>query len=134
MENTAKTRGVHHVGLTVPDVEGTATFFTKVLGFREVRRDPSNSAIFVTDGIHLVTLWQVESNTPQPFDRKVNVGLHHIAFEVATTEELYALHTRLLRVEGVRIEFAPELLRGGPTMHMMCYEPGGIRIEFIVPA
>ena len=134
MENTAKTRGVNHVGLTVPDVEGTATFFTKVLGFREVRRDPSNSAIFVTDGIHLVTLWQVESNTPQPFDRKVNVGLHHIAFEVATTEELYALHTRLLRVEGVRIEFAPELLRGGPTMHMMCYEPGGIRIEFIVPA
>jgi hypothetical protein len=41
---------------------------------------------------------------------------------------------RLARAPGVRIEFGPEPLRGGPMMHMMCYEPSGIRVEFIVPA
>jgi lactoylglutathione lyase len=31
----------------------------------------------------------------------------------------------------VRVEFAPELLRGGPAKHCMLYEPSGIRVEFI---
>ena len=34
----------------------------------------------------------------------------------------------------VAIEFAPEPLNGGPTQHLMCNIPGGIRVEFIAPA
>jgi hypothetical protein len=34
----------------------------------------------------------------------------------------------------VKIEFAPEPLGGGPTRHMMCAIPGGIRLELIAPA
>ena len=32
------------------------------------------------------------------------------------------------------IGFAPEPLGDGPTQHMMCYIPGGIRMEFIALA
>jgi len=49
---------------------------------------------------------------------------------VKSEQGLKSLHERLLTA-GVKIEFSPEPLRGGPAMHMMCYDPGGIRIEFI---
>jgi hypothetical protein len=34
---------------------------------------------------------------------------------------------------GVEIEFEPELVGAGPRVHMMCREPGGLRIEFLWP-
>jgi hypothetical protein len=37
----------------------------------------------------------------------------------------------LKATDGVKFEFAPEPLLGGPTKHMMCAIPGGIRVEFI---
>jgi len=59
-----------------------------------------------------------------------HIGLHHLALRVGSEQGLKSLHDRLLAA-GVKIEFSPEQLRGGPAMHMMCYDPGGIRIEFI---
>lgn len=127
--------GVHHVGLTVARLEESAAFFTEQLGWQVVRRDPDYPAVFVSDGQVLVTLWRARGpGEPIPFDRLRSVGLHHLALRLGSVGELRDLHQRLSRAPGVRIEFAPEPLRGGPTMHMMCYEPSGIRVEFIVPA
>jgi hypothetical protein len=42
-------------------------------------------------------------------------------------------YSSLLRHPEVAIEFAPEALNGGPTQHLMCKIPGGIRVEFIAP-
>jgi hypothetical protein len=38
-----------------------------------------------------------------------------------------------LSARNIKIEFAPELLRTGPAKHFICYEPSGIRVEFIWP-
>jgi catechol 2,3-dioxygenase-like lactoylglutathione lyase family enzyme len=124
----AITRGLHHIGLTVSKLEASAAFFTSVLGWREVRRDESRPSIFVTDGTVLVTLWQARE-APTPFDRARNVGLHHVAFAVRTEADLERVHRRLAE-HHVPIEFPPDLMRGGPAKHMMCYEPSGIRVEF----
>ena len=35
--------------------------------------------------------------------------------------------------QGLEIEFEPTVIREGPSMHMMCYDPSGIRIEFYYP-
>jgi len=129
--NLVATQGIHHLGLTVSHLAESATFFTETLGWREVRRVPEYPAIFVSDGTMMVTLWQVaEAGSSQSFDHQHNVGLHHVAFEVASRAALESVFARV-KASGVRIEFAPELLREGPAMHMMCYEPSGIRVEFI---
>ena len=124
------TNGAHHIGLTVSSLESSAKFFIKILGWSEVRRDPGYPAIFVTDGVLMVTLWEVKSVTPKPFDRKENVGLHHLALSVDSFETLDVVHEDLKK-NNIKVEFAPELLRDGPAKHMMCYEPSGIRVEFI---
>ena len=125
------TQGVHHVGLTVPNVRKVADFFVNVLKFSEVGGRPEYPAIFVSDSSILITLWQAsEPDQARAFDRKNTIGLHHLALQVADSTSLEALHTHLLKTPDVTIEFAPEPL-GALGTHMMCHIPGGIRVEFI---
>jgi hypothetical protein len=91
-------------------------------------------AVFLSDGTTLITLWQAANPAmAAPFDRKNVIGLHHLALKVEGPDGLEALHDALKVTDGVKVEFAPEPLGGGPTKHMMCAIPGGIRVEFIAP-
>jgi lactoylglutathione lyase len=124
--------GVDHVGLTVTDLAASEAFFTKELGFEVFRRDDAYPAVFLRNGAAIVTLWRATDPAKAvPFDRKQHVGLHHLAFSVESFAALDALHERLKKAPGVRIEFGPELQYGGPAKHMMLYEPSGSRIELI---
>lgn len=132
---TARTRGVHHAGLTVPDLAAARAFFEEALGFQTVGGVPDYPASFLSDGHVLITLWQAEDPVhATPFDRRRVIGLHHLALRVADAEALEALHGELAVRKDVEIEFAPEPLGGGPTRHMMCAIPGRIRLELIAPA
>jgi len=134
MTETAVTNGAHHIGLTVPDLAGTRAFFVETLGFSQVGEKPDYPAVFVSDGTTMITLWKTaDPANAVPFDRKNNVGLHHFALRVENSGVLDALYHKLDTTSGVDIEFAPEPLGGGPTKHMMCFIPGGIRMEFIAP-
>ena len=80
---TARTRGAHHVGLTVPDVEAARRFFVEALGFDTVGGRPDYPAAFVSDGTLMITLWRAaDPDTATPFDRRANLGLHHLALRV----------------------------------------------------
>lgn len=133
-ENPYGTEGLSHIGFAVSKLEQSADFFVNTLGWKKVKEKPDYPAIFVSNGNIFISLWQVEDPaTATPFHRRKNVGLHHMAIKVSSLEQLHALHEKLKNTPGVRIEFGPELLRQGPTTHMMVYEPSGIRLEFIVP-
>lgn len=123
-------KGIHHLGLSVSNLDKSCWFFCEVLGWRVVRKVEEYPAIFVTNDIVMFTLWQT-SKQANAFDRHENVGLHHVALSVEAEEELSALYKKLSNVADVSIEFGPELLRDGPAKHMICYEPSGIRVEFI---
>lgn len=130
--NVPITKGPHHIGLTVSKLEESAKFFTSLLGWKEVRRKEDYPAIFVSDGQVMLTLWATKEEPVGEFNKNKNVGLHHIAFSVADEESLDRLY-EYLRENEVKIEFSPEMLGPGPAKHMMCYEPSGIRVEFIWP-
>lgn len=129
--NDSITQGVHHIGLTVSDLAASTRFFTELLGWQQVGGNPDYPSIFVSDGVIMVTLWQIKDTSFISFNKDNNVGLHHLALRLASLDSLNSLHKKLVEA-GLKIEFAPELLRDGPTQHMMCYEPSGNRIEFIV--
>ncbi|WP_262694071.1 VOC family protein [Kordiimonas aquimaris] len=129
------TLGVNHIGLAVKDLEASAAFFIDTLGWRKAGGVEDYPAIFVTDGNMFLTLWRVtDPATSNDFNRKNNVGLHHLAITVESLDALNMLHEKFKSVDGLRIEFAPEFLGNGPTTHMMIREPSGNRLEFIVPA
>jgi catechol 2,3-dioxygenase-like lactoylglutathione lyase family enzyme len=129
------TKGINHLGLTVQDLDQTTAFFTELLGWNLLARDDSYPRTTVSDGTARFTLWQADRSRPTTkFDRKTNIGLHHVALEVESEEELLDLAARIRTWPGITIEFEPEPLGGGPRKHMMFTEPGGIRLEIIWPA
>lgn len=132
MSSEAITQGIHHAGFTVPDLAATRAFFVDALGFKQVGEKPDYPAVFLSDGVVMLTLWQAENPAEAiAFDRRNNIGLHHVALTVRDLDAAYEL---LRSRDDVEIEFAPESLGGGPTRHLMCAMPGGIRLELIAPA
>ena len=130
--SNALTAGALHIGLTVPDIAATRTFFTDVLGYDVVGERPAYPAVFVSDGTTMITLWQAsDPAAATPFDRKSNIGLHHLALKVPSHEALETLAAKLQQADGVEIEFSPEALGETPLRHMMTTIPGGVRVEFI---
>lgn len=126
------TRGMNHLGLAVKDLAASTHFFVDYLGWQEAGRDNNYPRTSVTDGEVRLTLWQIDNKHPtQDFDRRANVGLHHLALSMDSENDLLTLAEQLKSKPDVTIEFMPELVGEGPRKHMMCFEPGGIRIEFI---
>jgi len=123
------TRGAHHIGLTVPDIGAAARFFIEALGFKQVGEVPDYPAIFVSDDQIMITLWQVqEPESATPFDRKRNIGLHHLALAV---NDLDGLAEQLAARDDIEFEFRPEPLGSSGLRHLMCGIPGNIRLELI---
>ena len=113
------------------DLDATIGFFVETLGWKLLGRNDRYPAGFVSDGTVMVTLRRVtDPATAMPFDRKANVGLHHLSLSVPSEEILYDLHARLRDTSDVRIETPPEPMGSGPTQHMFVFEPSGNRIEF----
>ena len=127
----ALTLGVHHVGLSVPDLEATQRFFVDALGFKVLGGNPDYPATFVSDGTTILTLWRVsDPRTAVPFDRRANVGLHHLALKVANRAALDRAFEQVTAHPGVTVEFAPGPMRPGAAIHHCIVAiPGGIRLE-----
>lgn len=129
------TLGAHHIGLSVPDLEAARTFFCEALHFRTVGGVPEYPAHFVSDGTVMITLWQLpDPGSARPFDRKRNVGLHHLALTVPDEQALSLVHARVSDSPGVSIEFDPmPISEGSNVRHFICAIPGGVRVEFATP-
>jgi catechol 2,3-dioxygenase-like lactoylglutathione lyase family enzyme len=130
----SETCGINHLGLAVLSLDKTTFFFVDLLGWTESGRDQEYPRTAVSDGAVRLTLWQIDHSLDvAEFHRRKNVGLHHLALEVESMSKLESLYEKLRAHPDVEIEFKPELVGPGPRVHMMCSEPGGIRIEFIWP-
>jgi len=129
------TRGIHHIGLTVPDLDQARGFFCGVLGFDEVGGVPDYPSIFVSDGTILLTLWRAaDPLAARAFDRRANIGLHHLSLAVTDDAALEAVWEKVSAHPEVVIDVAPCPIRpGSATRHFLVFIPGGIRMEFATP-
>ncbi len=132
MTSPARTQGAHHIGLTVPDLPEASGFFINALGFEKVGDVPDYPAEFVSDGSTMITLWQAEDPlSATPFDRRRNLGLHHLALRVSAPDALDELARELRERRDCSVEFEPERLGKSDIKHMMIRIPGNIRVELI---
>lgn len=131
--NLPMTEGVHHLGLTVSDLTASRDFFVKGLGFKLLGEDTEYPAAFVTDDVTIITLWLADEKH-QSFDRKRNIGLHHVAFKVGSMDSLHQLHYHLMEWPGV--EFEESKSTTGKELeanYFFIRMPGGPRLEFRSP-
>lgn len=125
------TNGIHHLGLSVSNLDGAVEFFTQALGFTLTGRNHDYPAAFVKDQQIVLTLWATEPESVQ-FDRKKNEGLHHFALNIANHQELESLYARLLDWPDASIEKPITAMSpNSNTRHFFVRIPGGPRVEFI---
>lgn len=128
--STPITQGVHHLGLTVSDLEAARDFFVKALRFKLLGESADYPAAFVSDDATTITLWAADQNAAQ-FDRRRNIGLHHAAFKVRSIDALKSLYVDLSEWPDLELEgeiSAPS--EGSAARHFFIRMPGGPRIEF----
>jgi len=83
-----------HLALRVRDVDRAAEFYRDVLGLQEKGGGgPVRFLGIRPDASHEIALFQLDAEAPGPDPKRV--GLYHMAWEMASFEELATLHERL---------------------------------------
>jgi len=97
-----------HVLLAVRNLATVSAFYVDVLGFTILEADPEHGGVFLTlgEGSHVIDLVEVGGDVPALPDSLADLvprpGVGHIAFQVATAEDLRVAH-RELAAAGVRV-------------------------------
>ncbi len=101
MSTPIATGAVHHLRLTVSDVERSRAFYTEVLGFQQVMDLPSG--VFLTNGVVGLGIGPSPDPGRAPagdrFD-EARIGLDHLSFQVASRDALVGA-AQLLDERGV---------------------------------
>ena len=123
-----RTKGIHHVVLTVTDVARSTEFYRKVLGMQVLQSGEAGSVLADGDGM----LCLQRGRTPSQGDRfdEKRIGLNHVAFSVAGRSELEATFEVLagLNVQSAGIEFDPD----GQAEYVCFRDPDNIQVEVYV--
>ncbi|MFI6279563.1 VOC family protein [Streptomyces sp. NPDC050988] len=120
---------IGHIGLNVTDLDRSLAFYRDVLGFTvivEGKEEDRRYAFLGEDGRPVLTLWQQADHGYAA----TGAGLHHLALEVDTVEQVRAYETAL-RAQGV--EFAHEGVvahrEGSASGGIFFHDPDGTRLE-----
>jgi glyoxylase I family protein len=125
----AFTRGLHHVVLTVTDIERSTEFYTKIFKLTLGTDEGPGSVLW--DDVVLLCLQQAP-HAPIPNDRfdENRLGLDHLAFAVPSRTELEetveTLNAMGVATEG--IEFDPD----GQSEYVCFRDPDNIQVEVYV--
>ena len=116
---------LNHAVLYVSDVTRSLAFYQEAFGFEVVDR-MGDQAVFMKsaggENHHDLALMSVGANAPRP--PRGSVGLYHLAWEVASMEDLVAMAERLASMEAL----------GGMSDHgvsksLYAKDPDGIEFE-----
>jgi len=126
-------RRIHHLGLTVRDIDASAAWYEAVLDFRRVggyeAPDGARRKVFLRhDGLGVrLGLTQHRSGDRDPFD-ETRVGLDHLAFGVDGREELDAWASRLAAAGVVHTPVTPANSIPGAAV-LVFRDPDNIQLE-----
>ncbi len=126
-------RGIHHFGLTVRDVDASATWYEEVLGFGRTGEftapDGARRKVFLRhDGLQArLGLTQHRQGSQDAFD-ETRAGLDHLAFTVADRQEL---DTWAARLAGAAVVHSPVTAANSvPGAFVLVFrDPDNIQLE-----
>jgi lactoylglutathione lyase len=152
-EITWQFTAVHHVGLTVRDIEQSIVFYRDVLGMTLIRRRETDADYIGQQTGHPGVRLAVASFQPTPDSKQSLEVVQYLTHADAasdpatnrpgnshlclTVDDIRAAH-RALRAQGVRFRSEPVAITSGPNQGgfvVYLYDPDGYTIElFQVPA
>jgi catechol 2,3-dioxygenase len=139
----ARVTKLGHIGITVADLDRSVAFYTDILGMRLTERfeytDQAGHGASVVAGAfvrcdsthHAMSIFKLRDGIipdDAPDGSAPSIGLHHIAFELATPEDLLA---KLREMRAAQVPIV-NCRKGGPGNQPRFYarDPDGHLLEF----
>lgn len=121
---------VHHIDITVADLDRSTEFYDRVLpviGFRRIADVPEGP---IWAGAHLEVGLQAARSSVE-HDR-YSPGLHHLAFTAPSRAAVDALHQRLHDLGVVVLDRPAEYPEYAPGYYAIFFaDPDGIKLEYV---
>jgi catechol 2,3-dioxygenase-like lactoylglutathione lyase family enzyme len=130
-----RSTGVHHVDLVVSSIERSLPFYSELLGplgyhrISEVEGERGETIWYLSGPGATIGLREAQSESG-PYDR-YRVGLHHIAFEAASRDEVDE-RAEWATTQEVEIESEPQEYTYLPGYYAaFFYDPDGLKLEIV---
>lgn len=127
-DQTMPVNSIHHIAISVRDLERSGLFYKDTFGFDEVqrfeRKDLGGRAVFLKLGDMRIEIWEFQNGIvpkDDPTDLKI-YGMRHIAFSVTDLDKAYADLKSKIEISEPRL---------GASGNRYCFisDPDGIPIE-----
>jgi catechol 2,3-dioxygenase-like lactoylglutathione lyase family enzyme len=125
---------MHHLDLTVGDLERSRPFYGLVLaflGYRCVKRNDTIDVWDLTlpDGVCGIALRRAER--PRAHDR-YTPGLHHFAWNAESRQDVDRLHERLVAAGATILDPPAEYSQYGAGYYAVFFaDPDGLKLEYV---
>lgn len=127
--------GMNHAVLYVRDARTQQRFYADILGFSTISADDDGRFVFMrapaSTNHHDIAFFSIGGGAGPSTAGRSTVGLYHLAWQVATIEDLAAVRQRL-DAAGALVGASDH----GPSKSLYATDPDGIEFEvmFAVPA
>jgi glyoxylase I family protein len=131
--------GVHHIDLTVRDPKASKAFYEKVLGFMgyvivDERDEFIDFKLEPPGGGYqcFIGLAQAKGPNAERAHDRYSVGLHHIAWNAVSREDVDALYALLLQIGATILDAPAAYPQYGPTYYAVFFaDPDGLKLEYV---
>ncbi|QGZ94375.1 VOC family protein [Terricaulis silvestris] len=135
---------VHHIDLTVKGAHASRAFYESMLGFMgyrytapisDIPAAPHNGYDFdLRDGDDFCSIGILSArgeNAGREHDRH-SPGLHHIAWNAASREDVDAMHQHLISIGATILNPPAAYPKYGPTYYAVFFaDPDGLKLEYV---
>jgi catechol 2,3-dioxygenase-like lactoylglutathione lyase family enzyme len=121
---------IHHLALTVTDVEKSIAWYTRIFGFKRIADYPHEGGFGVILVQSDANLWMVlhhhDANQAEPFT-ETRTGLDHVGFQVPDRAELESWQTRFAELD---VQHSPISYVGEFDVSVLVFrDPDNIQLE-----
>jgi catechol-2,3-dioxygenase len=124
--------GMNHAVLYVRDARTQQRFYTDVLGFSTITADDAGRFVFMraarSANHHDIAFFSIGSSAAASTAGRSSVGLYHLAWQVATIEDLAAMRERL-QAAGALVGASDH----GASKSLYAVDPDGLEFEVMYP-
>ncbi len=126
--------GTNHIVLYVRDARAHEAFYHDHLDFETVIDDPTGQFVFMrapaSDNHHDIAFFTIGTEAAPSTAGRETVGMYHVAWEVATLDELIEMRDRLTAA-GALVGASDH----GVNKSLYCHDPDGLEFEvmWLVP-
>ena len=121
---------IHHIDITVRDLDGSTAFYDRVLPLVGFRRTADVSEGPIWAGAHLE--FGLQSARSSGAHDRYSPGLHHLAFTAPSRTAVDSFHERLVDLGVPVLDTPAEYPEYAPGYYAVFFaDPDGIKLEYV---